>query len=311
MMPVDYLSPAAPEGLASNSDHHAVETTKLAEGPPVSFDGSLRLRQRRIGISIAIDRRSLRDLQRLGLSVARPAFAFLLAACAFVLLIWLRRPTILSHARFWAEDGWVWYPQCYANGWHCLFIDHAGYLQTIALGVAAVGSRTIIDNFWMPADAGWLFNGGLAAAVIAGGVCCGAIALAVIACLRGPWILTAFLLFVGVELAASLTDGLAISTVPLWVQLEDAIGMRYYFHPIAAWLAVIVALLCDRFWPLRVTGAALIALTLFWAIPADWELSPLPRTNFQYEAKRFAEAPPGTVMVFPILPLAQMALTKH
>lgn len=56
----------------------------------------------------------------------------------FALLIWLRCPSILTRASFWAEDGWAWYPTCYVYGWHCLFLPVASYMQTVSTLVALV-----------------------------------------------------------------------------------------------------------------------------------------------------------------------------
>jgi hypothetical protein len=418
-----------------------------------------------------------------------PKFLFWLLACGLVFLVWQRCPTVISHAAFWAEDGWVWYPQCYAGGWHCLLIDHTGYLQTISrlvallslpwplttapklfalaallmqaapaifllsprmgaaipslrmrlalalllvaipgmrevyvnltnaqwqlallafliltaapavtwpeccfdtlvllvsglsgpfapmllpvallwcwrqprrwqvwrlaiilgtalvqlflvllhqssrsagsepigwslhrlinivdtdiLGVAAFGRQTIIDRYWLVGE-GWLANGHPLPTLIAGCIMAGALVLAIISFLRGPWILRAFLIFAGLELAASLVDGVATGQ-PLWVSLENGIGMRYFFYPIAAWLAVIVTLICDRGLALRAIGIAVMLLTLTVAIPADWALPKQARSTFQQEAKAFDKAPPGTMMSFPIRPmnLHDMVLTKH
>ncbi|MCQ8240490.1 hypothetical protein [Rhizosaccharibacter radicis] len=60
------------------------------------------------------------------------ALVFLLAA----LLVVSRRPGVLLHATFWAEDGWRWYPEAYTMGWSSLFKPWTGYLQTISRLVA-------------------------------------------------------------------------------------------------------------------------------------------------------------------------------
>lgn len=52
-----------------------------------------------------------------------PVFAVLLAA---------RSPDALLHAGFWAEDGWVWYPDAYQYGPGSLARPVAGYLQTVS-----------------------------------------------------------------------------------------------------------------------------------------------------------------------------------
>jgi hypothetical protein len=409
------------------------------------------------------------------------------AACIIIFLVWQRCPTVISRAAFWAEDGWVWYPQCYASGWRCLLIDHSAYLQTISrlvallsllwplaaaprvfalsallmqsapaifllsrrmasaipsvgvrvalalllvaipgmseiyvnltnsqwhlsllaflilcanpaqtgperifdtlvlavgglsgpfapplvpvallwwwrdrrpwllwrlvimiataaiqiglvlvhqstrgiaspgigwslvrlinivvtdiLGVAAFGRTPLIDHNWLVGQ-GWLSDGSLRATIMAGCLMAGAMVLALLAFVRGPWVLRAFLIFTTLELTLSLTDGLTL-VQPLWVAMEGWIGMRYYFHPIAAWLAIIVTLICDRNASLRTIGVAIMALTLVYAIPGDWHLPKRKVTIFQAQANAFAHAPPGTMMRFPVAPARDMVLVKH
>jgi hypothetical protein len=443
--------------------------------------------RRSLGLDVTVDARTASDLRKLRLILDHPRLVYWFAAGLIIIMIWQRCPTVLSRARFWAEDGWVWYPQCYADGWRCLLIDHSAYLQTLSmavallaqavpltdapkvfaaaalliqaapaiflmsprmsaalpslavrvalalllvaipgmsevyvnltnaqwhlvllaflvlgaapastwakwtfdtlvllasglsgpfaplllpvallwwwlqrdrgqlwrlllvvataaiqislivahqssrhmagpgigwrlerlinivvtdiLGVAAFGRTAMIDRYWLVGE-GWLSNGSLAATTLAGCITAGALLLAIIAFLRGPWLLRAFLIFTGLEFATSLTDGLTL-VQPLWVAMEGWIGMRYYFHPIAAWLAVVVTLVCDRNPGLRTIGLTLIAITLVFAIPADWELPKLRKSAFHQEATAFEKAPPGTVMAFPIAPLNDMVLVKH
>jgi hypothetical protein len=49
---------------------------------------------------------------------------------AGVAILVLRQPDALLHANFWGEDGWNWFPEAYAAGWHSLAWPHTGYLQT-------------------------------------------------------------------------------------------------------------------------------------------------------------------------------------
>ena len=58
-----------------------------------------------------------------------------ITALCFSLLLW-RRPDVLLHADFWAEDGWHWYPDAYNGGWHSLLVPYAGYAQSICRLVA-------------------------------------------------------------------------------------------------------------------------------------------------------------------------------
>jgi hypothetical protein len=53
-----------------------------------------------------------------------------------VAILVLRQPDALRHATFWGEDGWIWYPQAYADGWRALLQPHTGYLQTVSRLVA-------------------------------------------------------------------------------------------------------------------------------------------------------------------------------
>ena len=461
-----------------------------AAGPPLlktHVSRSFRLLHRRLDVSLTFDERTARDFRTVALIRRYPWAIRCLSACVIIFLVWRRCPSIISHAAFWGEDGWVWYPQCYASGWQCLLIDHSGYLQTISrlvallsllwplaaapkvfaisallvqaapaifllsprmapaipslgirvalalllvaipgmdeayvnltnaqwhlallaflvltaappatapqrgfdtlvllvsglsgpfaplllpvaliwwwrqrgrwalwrlaiiaicaaiqialvvlhqssrhtagpgigatlgrlinivdtdiLAVAAFGYQGVIDRFWLVGE-GWLTCAEPLPMVIAAGIMAGALALALIAFWRGAWILRAFLIFVGLEFVSSLIEGLR-DTRPLWVSMEHWVGMRYYFHPIAAWLAILVALICDRYLPLRAIGAALMLLTIVFGIPADWELPPLPRSTFVQEAKVFAKAPPGTMMSFPIRQPPEMVLVKQ
>jgi hypothetical protein len=456
------------------------------------FTGSVRLARRRLDVTVAVDERTaqtLKSIRAVGPIGRHPRIVFWLAACASVFLVWQRCPTVISHAAFWAEDGWVWYPQCYAKSWGCLLIDHTGYLQTISrlvallsllwplaaapkvfafaalvlqaapavflfslrispaipvlgvrlvlalllvaspgmsevyvnltnsqwhlallaflilvaapavtwpqrifdtlalvlcglsgpfapmllpvallwcwrqpgrwqfwrlaitlgtavaqivlavlhrasrgtdaagvgwslkrllniidtdiLGAAVFGRQAMIDHRWVVGD-GWLSNGHLLPTLIAAAIASCALALAAFAAWRGPWVLRAFLIFVGLELVTSLVGGEA-SGQPIWAALEQAIGIRYFFHPIVAWLAIIVVLSGDRSLALRSIGVALLLLTVTIAIPADWDLPPLPRTAFHDQAKAFAHAPPGTTMIFPIRPMHMhdMVLVKR
>jgi hypothetical protein len=462
-------------------------STTKSEG----FAGSFGLLWRRLDVTVTLDERTLRDIRAMR---RHPRIAFWLAACVIIYLVWQRCPTAISHAQFWAEDGWTWYPESYALGWRCLIIEHTGYLQTISrlvallsrlwplaaapkvfavaalliqaapaifllsprmasaipsltvrvalalllvaipgmsevyvnltnaqwhlvllaflvlaaapavtwtqrgfdtlillvsglsgpfapllvpaalmwswrrpggwrlwrlgiivvtgavqlslillhpssrgigaygiglsvnrliniintdiLGVATFGRQTLISNFWLVGGGeGWLSNGQALPAALSACIAIGALALTVIAFVRGPWVLRAFLIFVALEFVATLGDGVAPGE-PVWVALENGVGARYFFHPIAAWLAIMMTLLCDRIPSLRVIGLAGLLVTVTTAIPADWELPKLSRSDFKQfkeEAKAFERARPGTVMIFPIRPmhLHDMTLVKH
>lgn len=447
---------------------------------------------RRLGLSLACDTRTARQLGLIARFLARIATAKVarlsLAALLFAVLLWQRCPSILSLPSFWGEDGWVWYPACYAHGWRCLLIDHSGYLQTISmlvalaaqpvpllyapklfalaalviqlssavflasgrmaeaipsgrlrlflallmisapgmsevfvnltnaqwhlallcflvvtasapavwsgrlfdtlvlvvgglsgpfcvflapvallwwwlrrsrwslwrlllvcgaaalqmslillhhetrggtgpglgislrrldtillntiLGPATLGWQAMKRNGWLAADGGWLFGPGSAALLVASLLVLGAMLLTGVAAARGGWLLRGFLLFVALECAAGLFDGLPIDHLPLWQQLAIGVAHRYSFHPILAWLAVLVSLAADRAWPLRALGRGLLACSLLFAVTGDWELASLPPTDFQAKAQAFETAPPGTVMTFQTRPIFHMTLTK-
>lgn len=405
--------------------------------------------------------------------------------------VWLRCPTIFSRATFWAEDGWVWYPQCYIHGWHCLLIDHSAYLQTISMltalasqmvslinaptffawvalviqaapaaflisnrlaealpsrpiriflaalliaspgmlevyvnltntqwhlsllaflvlcanpadswpkkgfdslvlivaglsgpfsifltpvailwcfihrkawilwrafligatasiqltlvlqhqatrhtgtspdlgftiervdnvllskivGVATFGFRTITADGW-DVGKGWLSNHSPLAFWLSVGLVVTTLLLGMAAFIRGPWILRAFVIFVGLEFIASSLDGLVVGDTPLWVTFEAAFAARYWFHPILAWIAIIVALSSAKESKLRPIGVLLLLCTLFWAIPMDWGLPHLPMKDFRtfhHEAKVFARVGTGTSLAFPTRPFGTMVLIK-
>jgi hypothetical protein len=132
--------------------------------------------------------------------------------------------------------------------------------------------------------------------------------LATTAFLRGSRILKYFLLFTSMEFAGSLFDGI----VPhWWLAMQNAPGGRYFLHPIIAWIAILLSLTCDHSRTLRTIGGAGLAMVLLLAIPSDYQLPKLPRTDFHQQARAFTKSPPGTVAVFPVRPAGQMVLINH
>ncbi|MCB8876595.1 hypothetical protein [Acidisoma silvae] len=446
-----------------------------------------------IDISLAVDRSNPvgRVLSRLNAMPDRFYWRAMIVTAIAMVCVWLRCTTILSHATFWGEDGWVWYPTCYNQGWTCLLVPHSGYLQTesmltalvsqwfslinapnvfawVALliqaapaafllshrmaeaipskgirlvlaalliaipgmqevyvnttdsqwhlpllafliltaaaprntvekifdtlvlvisglsgpfsvflalpallwwfyrrtpwnvwraslvivtaliqigvvlahqasrgsgvpmgatiptfdtimmvkiiGVATIGAQTIVTNFWDYGQ-GWLSSGHPWPVVVATILTLLVIALTVLAFLRGPLILKGFLIFAWSEFAASLLDSLPLPGMTMWHALEITIAYRYAFHPICAWLVVLVACAASGIRPARWIGFALLACTVFVAIPADWYLNPLPKQtyrDFHHDAKVFAKAKPGTTMSFPVRPMnTPMTLVKN
>lgn len=64
-----------------------------------------------------------------GWAASLPALLALYAGFALMLLA--RNPAALLHPEFWAEDGWVWYPDAYLYGLQSFAVPLAGYLQTL------------------------------------------------------------------------------------------------------------------------------------------------------------------------------------
>jgi len=56
-----------------------------------------------------------------------------------VILVISRRPDLVMHAHFYAEDGAVWYADAYNLGWvHALTLTAGGYLNTLQRLVGAL-----------------------------------------------------------------------------------------------------------------------------------------------------------------------------
>ncbi|HTI01178.1 MAG TPA: hypothetical protein VL752_09555 [Acidisoma sp.] len=182
-------------------------------------------------------------------------------------------------------------------------------LNTI-LGPATLGWQAMRRNGWLDGHGSWLFGPSGAALVVSTLLVMGAALLTGIAAWRGRWVLRCFLLFVLLEFLATLIEGLPINALPLWQELAPAVADRYSFHPILAWLAILVSLTLDPAPPLRAVGSVLLACSLIFAVAGDWALAPLPPTDFQAKARIFAQSPSGTVMQFQTRPMFFMTLTK-
>jgi hypothetical protein len=66
--------------------------------------------------------------KRDGLSVGGQCVVFVLVLIAQ----FSRRPSLLTHAQFYAEDGMIWFAQAYNFGWlHSLFLPQVGYLNVV------------------------------------------------------------------------------------------------------------------------------------------------------------------------------------
>jgi len=83
------------------------------------------------------------------LSVLGPRAQHLaLLSVLFAAVLWLRNPSILLDAQFWAEDGWIWYPDAYSAGLASLFSPVTGYLQTLSRLVALLSQPFPLS--WAP-----------------------------------------------------------------------------------------------------------------------------------------------------------------
>jgi hypothetical protein len=419
-----------------------------------------------------------------GARLYKPAIGTLIFA-AMMLVVWLRCPTIITEARFWAEDGWVWYPDAYMTGWHCLLVPVASYLQTASrlvalfslcfqlanapkvfaccalimqvapaffllsrrmeVAVPAFGPRLAMSllillipgerevwanvtnsqwhlavlaflilasdqaDGWAPRlfdtvvllvsglsgpcsiflipvallflwlrrnrwtlyrfalvaltagiqlseiltshlvrnggdlgatfarllhitivpilggatlgysfllkgliyPYGWLAGTGFLPLLVSTLILAGALAVATAAFIRGPWVVRAFLIFTGCELVAQFVKGLSVPGLPLWQLMEHIFASRYQFHPILAWYAILLTLICDRARALRFTGLLLLAPVIFFAVPSDFVLPPVGNPEFHHETKIFKKLPPGATMKFKMVPWGEMTLVKH
>ncbi len=142
----------------------------------------------------------------------------------------------------------------------------------------------------------------------------GAAGVTTLALWRAPVVLRQMALFAGLMLLAALVTPTVSLTEPSWeVMTHLPMGNRYFTIPVMAWIALLVGLACDRTWPLRALGALLLAPVLLLAIPRDWQVLRMQRTDFLARARLFEAAPPGTRMTFPIVPngLNPMVLVKQ
>jgi hypothetical protein len=172
------------------------------------------------------------------------------------------------------------------------------------LAPALLGLRVVLlaEKFGLSGDpaAGSLIPAALIVAMAA--------VLTVIAAVRGSWILRCFLLFTGLEFAASLLDGI----VPAWWHvMQISAGGRYFLHPVMAWICVMISLSLDQCKPLRIAGIFGVAMSLLVAVPNDYALAKLPPTAFYREAAAFDRSAPGSVTKFEIRPYGAIYLVRR
>jgi hypothetical protein len=120
-----------------------------------------------------------------------------------------------------------------------------------------------------------------------------------------------FILFAELVFVASLKSPMVSLTTPQWQVLRDALGIRYFFFPMLAFVwALIWCVGLNRVKPVRMVAAFALACMLV-GIARDWEFPPYTDLHFQQHAREFANAAPGTFMSIPIYPNGWMLrLTK-
>ncbi len=80
-----------------------------------------------------------------GLDAGGQLLSFVLATIA----LFSRRPSLLTHAQFYAEDGTFWFAQAYNFGWlHSLLLPQAGYFNTMPR--LAAGVALLVPLQWAP-----------------------------------------------------------------------------------------------------------------------------------------------------------------
>lgn len=144
-------------------------------------------------------------------------------------------------------------------------------------------------------------------------VCAGLLGAAAAALLRGPMLLRHALVSAGLLFAAAMAHPQISPAGKQWPQMTDpGAGGRYYYIPMLAWIGMLFAAAGSRRLWLR--GPAL-ALLLAGAVlgSADFRFPERPATDFDAHARRFPDAPPGTLVELPMLPtgMPPMRLVKH
>lgn len=141
--------------------------------------------------------------------------------------------------------------------------------------------------------------------------------LILMALLSGGVLLRQFILYAVLVLSAGLLRPATGSSTPAWLLFTTPdIGDRYYVIPMLAWIGALFTLAASRRHVVKGLAYALVALVLA-AIPGDLHfatrLATSPPTDFAARARRFASAPRGLEMGFPLRPegAPPMILTKR
>ena len=140
---------------------------------------------------------------------------------------------------------------------------------------------------------------------------------ALAALLRAGRLLRQFCLYAALLLAAGLLRPATGSGQPAWLLFSSPdLGDRYYVVPMLAWIGVLFTLAASPRRRVRLLAGGLLAMVAL-SIPGDLNfatpLATAPPTGFDSAARRFARAPPGTHMAFPLHPQGAppMELTKR
>jgi hypothetical protein len=146
-------------------------------------------------------------------------------------------------------------------------------------------------------------------AIALAGIVLGSVALR-----RGNRMLRQGVLYGALILAAALVSPVVSATEPQWLAMsKPGAGVRYYFMPMLAWIAILLTLVHDRLVVIRRLAQAFLLLMPL-GIVTDFYYPGMKPTDFADRAREFDLAPVGTSVTFPVHPpdfQPPMVLTKH
>jgi hypothetical protein len=140
-----------------------------------------------------------------------------------------------------------------------------------------------------------------------------AIALGLIAFVRGPTAHRQLVVLAALIMVSALKSPMVALVIPQWDPMQfPGGGDRYYIIPMLAWFTTLLVLAAGR-WPFGLQWVArCFVLCCAIGIVNDWHYIPYFHTGYYDAAKRFDRAPSGTVVSFPQNPVPfQFELTKH
>jgi hypothetical protein len=138
------------------------------------------------------------------------------------------------------------------------------------------------------------------------------IALIGYAVVKGPFWLRLYVLFASLMVASALISLRPTKGINVWTALTyPSGGQRYWFIPITAWISVLIwfAFMSHQKF-LIATSSVVLAALVFFGLPTNWRIHPLPDLHFQYYAKKFEQEPRGMPFEFPINPGWTVQLIK-